>query len=265
VWLCIHSWEVERIHCATCEKVMWFYTLGKSTSNADPLGNHRHSLDWIVGFTRSSCNFSKVVDSIPAFIEETFFRPRRLIDLVQCIGKSLHPDVFNHSNVLLIHTQTSQKQVSMQQCSRSVSSRALGIRLPECPDCKDDRFMTSKVHQSGVDIKCIGCCVRALRVPITPTLLFLKLGLGLFSVLPYPPLVLSDRLKIEWPTAKIKTPKPQLKPGKKQAPNKDFIYGMVHRDFLLCCHRQSNILSVLQLLWRHWYNDPLLISWLHIC
>jgi hypothetical protein len=177
------------------------------------------------------------VDSIPAFIQESFFRSRRITDVVQCIGNSLHLDIFNHSNVLAIHTQGPHKQVVMQQCSCSVSTSILGIPLPDCPNCKNNRFVIAKVHGGGLSIECISWDVRVLHMPLPKTLLCPKIQPGFMSALPYPLLYTdAQNLKFEWPNYKIATPKSKSNPGKQKGTDtRGFLYGMVDHNLLLCC------------------------------
>jgi hypothetical protein len=163
-----------------------------------------------VGFTRESCNFSQIVNSLPAFVEETFFRGSSTKDIVQCIGKSFHHSVFGHSGVLVVNTEGSLKRVVMKKLTRSTTVTPLGIPLPKCPKCGEERFLVGKIYSGRLNIQCKGCYTSAERIEIPPALMPSNRA---FSLLPYPlPNTLPDSLKIDWPKETRGSAKPKTKP-----------------------------------------------------
>jgi hypothetical protein len=148
----------------------------------------------------------KIVNSIPSFIEEVFFRQATLktMDLIQCISRSLHPDVFTHSNVLVVHLQGSPKQVVLKEFSCSVSSSILGIPLPQCPNCQEDQFLLGSTSKTQLYIWCISCGLYGPCV-LPPTLLYPKIPGVMGSLLPFPlPPSLQEDLKIRWSNTSTK-------------------------------------------------------------
>lgn len=134
-------------------------------------------------------------------MEEAFFRQAnaRTIDINQCISKSFHPDVFAHTNVFLAHKPDNSKQVVMEQLSCSISSTVLGIHLPQCTNCKEDRFMQGIMHNSQLTIWCVACGQHA-QCSLPHGLAHSKIRRTLCSTLPYPiSTSISQRFKLEWP------------------------------------------------------------------
>jgi len=163
--------------------------------------NSRNIFNLIVGFTRPSCNFLNIVNSIPAFIEEAYFRRKTIgsLDPIQSLHKSLHPSVFSHSNILVVHMQGEPKRVVMEQMSCSVSSTVLGITPPKCTSCDEDRFVSASIHDSQVHIWCAGCGCGG-QSPLPPRLVYKKTRGILCSVLPFPlPASLDKGFDINWP------------------------------------------------------------------
>ena len=166
--------------------------------------NHRNELDWFVGFTRPSTNFCQIVNSFPAFVEETYFRQTAAQDIVQSIVNSFHPSVFERSSVLVVRIKgspSSLKRAVMEKFSRSTPAAPLGIQLPKCPNCREDRFLVGKFHSGKLNIRCKGCNTTAERIEVPSDLLALNIWTKRgFSLLPYPlPNPLPHFLKINWP------------------------------------------------------------------
>ena len=174
--------------------------------------NYRNDFDWFVGFTRASCNFSQIVNSLPAFVEETYFHQHSKRDIVQCIGNTFHPSVFGHSSVLVVYTQGSLKRAVMERLSRSTTATPLGIPLPKCPTCGEEQFLVGKIHSGRLNMQCRGCYTSAERIKVPTPLMPSNRA---FSLLPYPlptSNTLPDSLKINWPKQIRQSVKLPLKP-----------------------------------------------------
>jgi hypothetical protein len=185
--------------------------LAKVEENPNNFHNYRNDFDWFVGFTRASCNFSQIVNSLPAFVKETYFHQHSKRDIVQCIGNTFHPSVFGHSSVLVVHTQGSLKRaVMMEKLSRSTTATPLGIPLPKCPTCGEAQFLVGKIHSGRLNMQCRGCYTSAERIKVPTPLMPSNRA---FSLLPYPlPNTLPDSLTINWPKQIRQSVKPPLKP-----------------------------------------------------
>lgn len=158
--------------------------------------------DWIIGFTRPSCNFLNVVNSIPALIDKLYLQKAttKRLDLVQSIHSAIHPDIFAHSNILLVRMHPGDpKCVAMEQISCSVSSTVLGIDLPKCTNCSENTFVSAAVPSNQAHIWCVKCGLGG-QSTLPPKLVYPNIKGSVCSVLPYPlPGSLHDELQIKWP------------------------------------------------------------------
>ena len=187
-----------------------------------------------MGFTRASTNFCQIVNSLPAFVEEAYFRQSSTQDIVQSIANSFHPSVFGHSSVLVVHMKGSPKRAVMEKFSRSTPAAPLGIQLPKCPNCREERFLVGKFHSGKLNIQCKGCNTSAERIEVPPALLSLNIWTKRgFSLLPYPvPNSIPQSLKINWSQKMVKRSEPQNKGDRQRSildstQSEDDIYSMV--------------------------------------
>jgi hypothetical protein len=144
-----------------------------------------------------------VVNSIPALIEELYLQraTTRALDLIQSIHNAFHPDVFAHSNILMVRIQGDSQGAGavMEQISCSVSSTVLGITLPKCTNCSEDIFVSATIPGNQAQIWCVRCGYGG-QSTLPPKLVYPKIKGSVCSVLPYPlPQFLCDELQIEWP------------------------------------------------------------------
>jgi hypothetical protein len=154
-----------------------------------------------VGFTRSSCNFCHIANSLPAFVESMYLHQSASKDIIKRIGTAFHPSVFGHSSVLVVHMQGALRMAVMEKLSRSTTSMPLGVPLPQCPTCEEEHFSVGTIHSGKLNIQCKGCNTRAEHIVLLPALIVSSMQTeGAFSLLPYPlPNPLPNSLKIIWP------------------------------------------------------------------
>jgi hypothetical protein len=214
VWLCIPHREIQGVHTKPCSKVRLLSAGVEREAKLTTYHNYRNQFNWFVGFTRSSCNFCQIVNSLPAFVEEAYFRHSGPMDIVQCIANSFHHSVFGHSSVLVVRSEGNFKRVVMQKFSRSTAT-ALSIPLPECSNCREDRFLEGRIYSGNqLNVLCKGCNTRAVRISLPSEVVFLNTltKKGVFSLLPFPPSnSLLNSLKINWPQTR-QSVKQQAKP-----------------------------------------------------
>jgi hypothetical protein len=235
VRLCVPHREVQAVYPESRQKVRNLPVGVKA--KLTNCYNHRNDLDWFLGFTRASTNFSKIVNSLPAFVEEAYFHQSASQDIIQSISNSFHPSVFGHSSLLVVHMKASSgspKRAVMEKFSRSTPAMPLGIQLPKCPNCGEEHFLAGKFHSGKLNIECKGCNTHAEHVEVPPALvssnIWTKRG---FSLLPYPvPNPLPESLKVNWPPKisggikQISDPQNQRR-QRNGPPLEDDVYSMV--------------------------------------
>jgi hypothetical protein len=148
----------------------------------------------------------------------------------------------------------------MQKFSRSTTAATLGIPLPECSVCGEDRFVVGKICSGNqLNISCKGCNIGTARIPLPSDLVSLNslTKKGVYFLLPYPlPNPLLNWLKINWsPTTSQSAKQPAKQENASSTQSKDKDYGKVRtfnilNIYLLLCLLDSFATSVK--MWGPW-------------